>query len=189
MAARSRVSASGATPTEVTKLEQDEARHHSRTSCLMVFTAASRGTTPAGVFVGSIEGAEELLLADKAAKTPYRWKASRLCLPRRQDLGRPVVAADVTDRSADPVRGHAIQRDTPVVCAERPIGGIHLVRIRAQRGVRRLLSTGSGKWQISTSTGSWPRWRRDGREIFYLALSTQDLMAVSLFRHRTAVRC
>ena len=27
----------------------------------------------------------------------------------------------------------------------------------------------SGKWQVSTAGGNWPRWRRDGKEIFYLA--------------------
>jgi serine/threonine protein kinase len=26
-----------------------------------------------------------------------------------------------------------------------------------------------GKWRISTGGGDWPRWRRDGREVFYLA--------------------
>jgi hypothetical protein len=26
----------------------------------------------------------------------------------------------------------------------------------------------SGKWQISTSGGAYPRWRRDGRELYYL---------------------
>jgi Tol biopolymer transport system component len=26
-----------------------------------------------------------------------------------------------------------------------------------------------GKWRISTAGGQWPRWRRDGRELFYLA--------------------
>lgn len=25
------------------------------------------------------------------------------------------------------------------------------------------------KWRISTDGGGWPRWRRDGREVFYLA--------------------
>jgi Tol biopolymer transport system component len=28
---------------------------------------------------------------------------------------------------------------------------------------------GGGKWQVSTAGGDWPRWRRDGKEIFYLA--------------------
>lgn len=29
--------------------------------------------------------------------------------------------------------------------------------------------TSTTKWQISTSGGTWPRWRRDAKEIFYLA--------------------
>jgi eukaryotic-like serine/threonine-protein kinase len=39
--------------------------------------------------------------------------------------------------------------------------------------------TPSMKWQISTEGGDSPRWRRDGKEIFYLA-PDQRLMAVSL---------
>ena len=27
----------------------------------------------------------------------------------------------------------------------------------------------NGKWQVSTNGGSWPAWRRDGKEIFYLS--------------------
>jgi Tol biopolymer transport system component len=34
-----------------------------------------------------------------------------------------------------------------------------------------------GKWQVSTAGGSQPRWRRDGKELFYLA-SDRKLMAV-----------
>ena len=36
----------------------------------------------------------------------------------------------------------------------------------------------AGKWQISTSGGSSPRWRGDGKELFYQALDTK-IMAVS----------
>ncbi len=36
-----------------------------------------------------------------------------------------------------------------------------------------------GRWQISTAGGSRPRWRRDGKEIYYLA-PDDKLMAVSL---------
>ncbi len=36
-----------------------------------------------------------------------------------------------------------------------------------------------GKWQISTAGGSQPRWRRDGKELFYLA-SDNKLMAVQV---------
>jgi Tol biopolymer transport system component len=37
--------------------------------------------------------------------------------------------------------------------------------------------TPSGKWQVSTAGGSQPRWRRDGKELFYVAFD-RKLMAV-----------
>jgi hypothetical protein len=39
--------------------------------------------------------------------------------------------------------------------------------------------TGTGRWQVSTGGGSRPRWRRDGRELFYLT-SDQKIAAVSI---------
>ena len=36
---------------------------------------------------------------------------------------------------------------------------------------------GGGKWQVSTSGGSAPRWRNDGKELFYIGLNG-TLMAV-----------
>ncbi len=36
-----------------------------------------------------------------------------------------------------------------------------------------------GKWQVSTAGGHWPRWRRDGREIFYLTPESR-LMAAAV---------
>jgi len=36
-----------------------------------------------------------------------------------------------------------------------------------------------GKWQISSAGGSYPRWRRDGKELFYIA-PDQTLMAVEI---------
>ena len=38
---------------------------------------------------------------------------------------------------------------------------------------------GGGKWQISKAGGLFPRWRRDGRELFYYA-NDERLMAVPL---------
>ena len=37
----------------------------------------------------------------------------------------------------------------------------------------------SGKWQISGKGGAYPRWRRDGREVYYLDEAGR-LMAVSI---------
>jgi Tol biopolymer transport system component len=33
------------------------------------------------------------------------------------------------------------------------------------------------KWRVSTAGGSWPRWRRDGKEILFLSLDNTKLMA------------
>ena len=37
----------------------------------------------------------------------------------------------------------------------------------------------AGKWQISAAGGSWPRWRRDGREIYYVSPDNK-LMAAAV---------
>lgn len=42
-----------------------------------------------------------------------------------------------------------------------------------------------GKWQVSTSGGTWPRWRRDGKEIFCLA-SDNRLMSAEVNGGRSA---
>jgi hypothetical protein len=34
-----------------------------------------------------------------------------------------------------------------------------------------------GKWQVSTGGGNWPRWRRDGKEIFYLSTDNKVMAA------------
>jgi Tol biopolymer transport system component len=34
-----------------------------------------------------------------------------------------------------------------------------------------------GKWQVSTGGGIWPRWRRDGKEIFYLSTDNKVMAA------------
>ncbi|HVS33680.1 MAG TPA: protein kinase [Thermoanaerobaculia bacterium] len=36
------------------------------------------------------------------------------------------------------------------------------------------------KWQISTDRGNFPVWRRDGRELYYINLTQDQLMAVSI---------
>jgi eukaryotic-like serine/threonine-protein kinase len=37
-----------------------------------------------------------------------------------------------------------------------------------------------GKWQISTDGGLWPVWASEGRELFYLTVSTNRIMSVSV---------
>jgi serine/threonine protein kinase len=44
-------------------------------------------------------------------------------------------------------------------------------------GASRTPLTAGAKWQISTAGGSEPRWRRDGRELFYLGLDNRLMAA------------
>ena len=44
----------------------------------------------------------------------------------------------------------------------------------------------SGKWQVSTDGGAVPRWRHDGKELYYLALDG-SMMAVSVSTHGDSV--
>ncbi|MBP9146703.1 MAG: PD40 domain-containing protein, partial [Thermoanaerobaculia bacterium] len=41
------------------------------------------------------------------------------------------------------------------------------------------LSGGSGRWQVSTEGGQWPRWRGDGKELFFLA-APDRLMSIEV---------
>jgi hypothetical protein len=36
---------------------------------------------------------------------------------------------------------------------------------------------GGGKWEVSSAGGRFPRWRKDGKEIFYLSPSNQIMAA------------
>lgn len=36
---------------------------------------------------------------------------------------------------------------------------------------------GGGRWQVSAQGGLWPRWRRDGKELFYLSLDYKVMSA------------
>jgi serine/threonine protein kinase len=46
--------------------------------------------------------------------------------------------------------------------------------------------TGGAKWQVSTNGGTWPKWRRDGKELFFLDPSDK-LMAVDVNTSGNAV--
>ena len=40
--------------------------------------------------------------------------------------------------------------------------------------------TGGGRWPVSQGGGNLPRWRRDGKELFYLTGGSGRLMAVAV---------
>src|SRR5215469_16285484 len=40
--------------------------------------------------------------------------------------------------------------------------------------------SGAGRWQVSTAGGVWPKWRKDGKELFFFNNLDQQLMAVDI---------
>jgi eukaryotic-like serine/threonine-protein kinase len=47
--------------------------------------------------------------------------------------------------------------------------------------------SGSGKWQVSTNGGAFPRWRHDGRELFYFA-GDDKIMAAEISEEGSSLR-
>jgi Tol biopolymer transport system component len=118
-------------------------------------------------------GAEELLVSDDRNKEPYSWSQdgrvlaySRFGAKTLQDLWTVTLAGD---------RKPAVLLETPFVDHRPRVSpdGRWLVYTSNESGRPEVYVTtfpdGSGKWQVSTAGGNFPRWRRDGREIFYLS--------------------
>ena len=70
-----------------------------------------------------------------------------------------------------------VRRTARAVLARRPLDRVLVRRVGPVSGVRAGTPATGAKRQISTQGGSRPRWRRDGRELYYVA-ADGTLMAV-----------
>ena len=59
--------------------------------------------------------------------------------------------------------------------------GIHLERDGEHGDLRLSFPGANGKWQVSSAGGEEPRWRQDGKELFYLSAEGK-MMAVAVTR-------
>jgi Tol biopolymer transport system component len=121
-------------------------------------------------------GAEELIVADDQDKEPTSWSAD----------GRFVAYHNLSATGRGTVRNLwmlplTIGR-TPAVFLQTRFSEYHahfspdnrwLAYASDESGRFEIyvvpFPDGGGKWQVSTAGGQWPRWRRDGRELFYLS--------------------
>jgi len=116
------------------------------------------------------------------AKEPYGFTPDG-----RTFLYSVVRAATLQDIWRVEVDGHepAVVLQTPFIDARPRISpdGRWLAYYSSESGRPEIFVTSfpnrQGKWQVSTAGGNFPRWRRDGREIFYLA-PDNSLMAVDV---------
>ncbi len=108
-------------------------------------------------------GSEELLLKSDRPKTPYTWSVDgRYIFYRDRSVWALPLFGDRKPFevfSSDNSRGVELSPDGRWLAA-----AIRNETGRYDLEVYTFPSLG-GRWQIST--GSWPRWRRDGKELFY----------------------
>jgi serine/threonine protein kinase len=129
-------------------------------------------------------GAEQLLLITQSPKQPLDWsKDGRFLLYMQDDpkTGHDLWALEMTGE----------ERKTRVVVNTRfaEIGGQfspdgHWVAYATNESGRfevvvQRFPEPSGKWPVSTNGGVWPRWRADGKELYFIA-PDGELMAVSV---------
>ena len=124
------------------------------------------------------EGPEELLLASDVRKLPESWSPDGRFLiygNGRRPRGRlltvtPISGSCPCSAIASPFDHRvAVFRRREPVFSRRPLAGVQLERVRTIRGVRCAVPGPGGRVRISTAGGDNARWRRDGKEIFFLA--------------------
>jgi len=129
-------------------------------------------------------GSQEVLLKSDAGKLPTDWSLDgRFILYRDRDAKTHEFGLKVL-----PVTGDRKPMSVVNTKGERTAGqfspdGRWVAYSSNESGKREVVVAPfrgpGGKWQVSTAGGSEPRWRRDGRELFYLAPDGK-LMAVEV---------
>jgi Tol biopolymer transport system component len=120
---------------------------------------------------------EELIASDARDLWAYDWSSNGewLCYGRSTVEGEDVLGLSMSGDSTEPVelRTGAFN-EWP--CAFSP-DNRWLAYASDESGIREVFVTSfpdlEGKWQISSSGGDFPQWRRDSKEIFYLSPSGQ----------------
>jgi dipeptidyl aminopeptidase/acylaminoacyl peptidase len=128
-------------------------------------------------------GSEEPLLADHVSKDPREVSSDgqRLLFRRSGDTtGNDIWMLSLTgDRKAVPLLNSPFDENYASFSPD----GRSMVYVSNESGRAEVyvmsLQPGGGKVQVSTNGGTFPRWRRDGREIIYMALD-QTLMNVAV---------
>ena len=133
-------------------------------------------------------GIEEPLVKSSADMLPHscspdgRFLVYRTPVNGRSQLGILPLVGEQTPRWFEP--SGFLQQFSQVSPDGRWVTYASTESGRYEIYVQSFPAPGGGKWQISKDGGMYPRWRRDGRELFYYALDGA-LMAVPL---RSATR-
>jgi Tol biopolymer transport system component len=125
-------------------------------------------------------GQDELLLSSATHKFPTDWSAVTGLIAFFTTLpAADIWTLSVADRKATPFLATPFQEGSPQFSPD----GRWLAYGSTESGTPEVFvqtfPASGGKWQISTAGGFYPRWRRDGKELYYVA-PDGELMAVEV---------
>lgn len=149
----------------------------------IVYSAFLKGKWGLYQTLSSGSGTEELLYESELLKAPMSWSpdGSRIVFwvadPR---TGGDLWVLTMDDRKAAPLIATAfnethgqISPDGKWIAYTSNLTGRNEIHVQP-------FPSGSGHWQVSFHGGDWPRWKGDGKELFYHAIApTPDTPALS----------
>jgi Tol biopolymer transport system component len=127
-------------------------------------------------------GAESPLYADGLDKAPLSWSLDNRFILYSAGLGaerQMWLLPLFGDRRPSPFTSTRIQQLSGQFSADQRMLAYDSAESGRPEIYVSLFGRERGKWQISTSGGRYPRWRSDGKELFYLTPDNQ-LMSVRL---------
>lgn len=125
-------------------------------------------------------GTEEILLKDGVGTTAHDWSSDGRFITYRPTQGGDIWVLPLAgERKPFPF----VQSEFNEVQSQISPDGKWLAYLSSESGRYEVYVQSfpkpAGKWQVSTNGGVYPRWRRDGKELFYLA-PDQKLMAAAI---------
>jgi len=149
----------------------------------VVFNSRQRGHLDLFQRPSSGAGVEEVLLEDNFEKYPVSWSPDGqfiLYMTLGGSSGYNLFVLPLSgDRKPFPLLKTNLK--FTVLSGQFSPDGRWVVYDSTESGRSEVYVTpfpgAAGKWQISTAGGSWPRWRRDGTEIFYIAPDNKLMVA------------
>ena len=122
-------------------------------------------------------GSEQVLLQSDTSKFPTDWSADGRFVAYSASVGTSKMEMWILPRSGERKPFVFLQGDFNVGEGRFSPDGRWLAYTSDESGRAEVYVTpfpsGASKWQVSTGGGSNPRWRHDGKEVFYLAANSE----------------
>ncbi|HEV1995402.1 MAG TPA: protein kinase [Candidatus Acidoferrum sp.] len=143
----------------------------------LVFGSNKRG--PSDIFEKRADsaGSEELVLQSDANKYPTDWSADGRFIAYSVSVGKSKIEVWILPRFGERKPYIFLQGDFNMGEGRFSPDGRWLAYTSDESGRAEVYVTpfpsGASKWQVSVAGGTNPRWRRDGKELFYLAADSE----------------